>query len=131
MKKTLTIVAVIALVSVICLALVACVPQSYDKVTAKLDKNEYKWEKSTLTVTALNLVFSVGGVDSEIDEVVVANKGTDFVTVILFDEKEDAKNAFSLVEDYAKEHNKEEGLQVKMNGKVIYYGTAAGVAAIE
>lgn len=123
MKKTLSIVAIVALVAICCVALVACFPSNPTDAKANLEKNGYVAGEDKLVVpTALKLV----GVN-DLESVVTGKKGEDYCTLIYFKDANAAKEAYAKVEEYAK---KEDGKAViKKSGKVIYYGTDAGVKA--
>ena len=136
MKKFVRILC-LALVSVmLCAALASCGPANDpNKAVDALKKADYKTVKLATDIELIGL--SALGIDDvacmvsgtkivEVD----GEKKVEHVTIIYFEEKEDAKEAMLKVESYAdKDENKDETDWVapKQSGKMIYYGTKQGV----
>lgn len=122
MKKTLSIVAIVALVAICCVALVACFPSNPTDAKANLEKNGYVAAEDKLTAVALSLV-GIKGIDS----IITGTNGDDYCTLVYFEDANKAKDAYAKIEEYVKD--KDGKAVIKKSGKVIYYGTDAGVKA--
>lgn len=129
MKKTMTIVALVALVAVLCVAMVACIPSDPNKAISNLEKEGYTAVKDATVIPAALRLAQVKGVETV---VTAANKDGEHVTLIYFDSTENAKAAYSTVESYAKKNDKsKDEVAIKKSGKIIYYGSEAGVKAVK
>ena len=136
MKKFAKI-AAIALVVVMSLAmLVACAPNSNpDKALEALKKNGYTAAKDANVVPAALTLVGVKGVDTVISGTKSSGEGddakVDHVTVIYFASADQAKAAWDKVKSYAEkeEDSKDSDWTITQSGKMIYYGTKAGIAA--
>ncbi len=129
MKKTMTIVALVALVSVLCVAMVACIPSDPNKAISNLEKEGYTAAKDTTVIPVALRLAQVKGVETV---VTAMNKDGEHVTLIYFDSKDNAEAAYSTVETYAKKNDKEKDeVAIKKSGKVIYYGSEAGIKAVK
>ncbi len=136
MKKFAKI-AALALVVVMSLAmLVACAPNSNpDKALEALKKNGYTAAKDANVVPAALTLVGVKGVDTVISGTKSSGEGddakVDHVTVIYFANADQAKAAWDKVKSYAEkdEDSKDSDWTITQSGKMIYYGTKAGIAA--
>ncbi len=136
MKKFAKI-AALALVVVMSLAmLVACAPNSNpDKAIEALKKNGYTAAKDGNVVPAALTLVGVKGVDTVISGTKSSGEGdnakVDHVTVIYFASADQAKTAWDKVKSYAEKDkdSKESDWTITQSGKMIYYGTKAGIAA--
>lgn len=136
MKKFAKI-AALALVVVMSLAmLVACAPNSNpDKALEALKKNGYTAAKDANVVPAALTLLGVKGVDTVISGTKSSGEGddakVDHVTVIYFASADQAKAAWDKVKSYAEkdEDSKDSDWTITQSGKMIYYGTKAGIAA--
>ncbi len=128
MKKTLSIVAVLALVAILTVALVACVPSDPDKAVANLEEADYVVVKIEADDAITGLALKA------IDGCVASVSGTnleEYVSIYYF---EDAKSAKAFYEDAKEQWDKmddeeKEGQKFGKSGKVVYSGTEAGVKA--
>ena len=134
MKKALSIVAVLALVAVLGVALVACIPGDPDKAKANLEEAGYevsvaKASDGTGVQMGLELTYGEGCIAT-----VNAVKGefslaqgadVDMVAIIYFKDSASAKAYWETVKD----EEVEEGWVAKQSGKIVYAGTEAGVKA--
>lgn len=127
MKKALSIIAVLALVAVLGVALVACVPSDPDKAEANLKAADY------IVIRADADDAIVGAALKQIDAVtsITATNGDDSVSLTYFETAdaakayyEDAKEQWDKLDDADKE-----GMKFGKSGKVVYAGTEAGVKA--
>lgn len=125
MNKKLKLTALIALIAVCCICLVACVPANPDKAISNLEKAGYTAGKDSKVIPAALAVAQVKGIDC----VVTGLNGKDYVTLVYFTDKKSADAAYDKVESYAKKEDKES--VIKKSGKVIYYGTEAGIKAVK
>lgn len=136
MKKFAKI-AALALVVVMSLAmLVACAPNSNpDKALEALKKNGYTAAKDANVVPAALTLVGVKGVDTVISGTKSSGEGddakVDHVTVIYFASADQAKTAWDKVKSYAEKDkdSKDSDWTITQSGKMIYYGTKAGIAA--
>ncbi len=136
MKKFAKI-AALALVVVMSLAmLVACAPNSNpDKAIEALKKNGYTAAKDANVVPAALTLVGVKGVDTVISGTKSSGEGddakVDHVTVIYFASADQAKTAWDKVKSYAEKDkdSKDSDWTITQSGKMIYYGTKAGIAA--
>lgn len=129
MKKTITIVALVALVAVLCVAMVACIPSDPNKAISNLKDAGYTAVEDTAVIPAALRFAQVKGVETVITAM---NKDGEHVTLIYFDSTGNAKEAYSTVEEYAKKNDKEKDeVAIKKSGKVIYYGSEAGIKAVK
>lgn len=127
MKKALSIIAVLALVAVLGVALVACVPSDPDKAEANLEEAGY-------VVVRVDADTPLAGAAlKQIDAVtsITATDGDEGVTITYFESAdaakayyEDAKAEWDEMDDEDKE-----GMKMGKSGKVVYFGTEAGVKA--
>ena len=130
-------IAALALVVVMSLAmLVACAPNSNpDKALEALKKNGYTAAKDANVVPAALTLVGVKGVDTVISGTKSSGEGddakVDHVTVIYFASADQAKAAWDKVKSYAEkdEDSKDSDWTITQSGKMIYYGTKAGIAA--
>ena len=136
MKKFAKI-AALALVVVMSLAmLVACAPNSNpDKAIEALKKNGYTAAKDANVIPAALTLVGVKGVDTIISGTKSSGEGddakVDHVTVIYFASADQAKTAWDKVKSYAEKDkdSKDSDWTITQSGKMIYYGTKAGIAA--
>ena len=137
MKKALRILSLAMVVIVMTLALVSC---SLFGPNADPDKalEALKEEKGLVAAedkVLIPLGLKVLGVDG-IDTVISATGKIDdeyaHVTIVYFDEAEDAKEAWETVEKYAgdnKDKDAGDDWVCKQSGKMIYWGTKAAISA--
>lgn len=134
MKKTLSIVAMIALVAVLGIALVACIPSDPDKAAANLKEEGYtvtvaKASDGTGVKMGLELTYGKGCiavVDASLVSVSLA-QGVDgeIIKIIYFNDSDSAKAYWETIKD----DEVEEGYVAKRSGKIVYGGTEAAVKA--
>ena len=134
MKKTLRIVALAMVVLMMSLALVSCGGPAKDPSDAldALKENDYAAAKDTTIVPTALKFLGVDGVDT-----VVSGTGKDddgnyqHVTIIYFEDKDAANEAWEEVEEYANDKKDDDASEwvVKKSGAMIYYGTPDGIKA--
>lgn len=134
MKKALGILALAMATVVLCLALVSCGGPNADPDDAleALKKNGVNFAgKDTIIIpTALKLA-GVDGIDSVVSGTGKIEDEYAHITIIYFDEKEDANDAWKKVEEYADKQKDKEATDwiCKKSGKMIYYGTKNAIKA--
>lgn len=137
MKKTVKIVAAVAVLAVMCTALVACIPNDYEKAESNLKKEGYTIlmsyaEGDVGFDTIVKTV--VGSVVDGITAIVSAGKGlTDAITLVYFESSSKAKEHFDALKEQAEKDAEDEDVELifKRSGKVIYFGTEDAVKAVK
>jgi len=135
MKKALRLVSLVMVVVVMALALVSCGGPNADPDKAlealKEEKNMVAGEDKLLIPIALRAA-GVDGVDTVISASGKIDDEYAHVTVVYFEEAEDAKEAWETVEKYAEDNKSKEAGDdwvCKQSGKMIYWGTKAAINA--
>lgn len=133
MKKTLRLVALalVLIMSVAMLASCATPNKDPDDAVAALKDNGYTAAKDNIVVpTALKLL-GVDGVETVISGSAVIDEKFQTVTVIYFESKDDANDAWEKVQEYAdgEKDDKAEDWVCKKSGAMIYYGTSDAIKA--
>ena len=134
MKKTIKLIAFALVLSLSVITLASCLPPNLDpeKAVAALKENDYIAAEDD---TLLPLIFAglgIKNVDTVVTGTAIIDKKGEHVTIIYFEEAEDAKAAWEKVKEYAeKEDKKEEDSDWTINkfGKMIWYGTEAAIKA--
>ena len=133
MKKALSIIAVLALVAVLGVALVACVPSDPEKAAENLEAEGYE-------VATAKKGSSIGGILAGMtmpegcETMVTGIKDLldgDMIVIYYFEEADDAKDFYEDMKadfDKADEEDKE-GMKIGRNGKVVYTGSEEAVKA--
>ncbi len=136
MKKTLKVLAFALTFVLLALALTSCAPKSDpDKALAALKKKEYSAAKDTTIIPAALTLLGVKGVDCVVSgsksvEDKDGNKDVETVTIVYFTDKSSANDAWDAVKEYAeKDKDDDSDWSVKKSGKMIYWGTSAGIKA--
>ena len=133
MKKTLRLIA-LALVFVMSVAMLASCGapnKDPDDAIAALEDNGYKAAKDNVIVPIALRALGVDGVKTVISGSAVIDEKFQTVTVIYFESKDDANDAWEKVQKYADDEkdDKAEDWVCKKSGAMIYYGTSAGIKA--
>ncbi|MBR2349706.1 MAG: hypothetical protein IKA77_03695 [Clostridia bacterium] len=134
MKKVISITAVIALVAVLTLALVACVPADPDKAAANLEEAGYivtNVKASDGTGVKLGLEATAEGCVAMVTGTLISTAGTESVAILYFNDADDAKAYYADIKaDFDElDDDEKEGKKIGKSGKVVYAGTEAGVKA--
>ena len=136
--KKLTSIFALALVCILSVALLcACAPNSDpDKAVASLKKNEYSAAKDTKLIPAALTVLGVKGVDCAVSGTKVVGEGenakTEHVTIVYFLSADAANSAWETMQEYAQKEDsdsKDSDWTIAKSGKMIYWGTKAGIKA--
>ena len=138
MKKKIISVISVALVAVVLVAaLVACGPASNpDKALSALKDNGYTAAKDDTVVPAVLRGLGVKDIDCVVSGTNVSDESVESVTIVYFTSSDAANAAWSDVREYATKKNSSENngdpdtdFVINKSGKMIYYGTSAGVKA--
>ena len=134
MKKTIKLLALtlVLVMTVVMLASCGGPNADPDKAVDALEENDYLAGEDKLIIPTALKALGVKGIKSVVTGL---GEGEDdsieAITIIYFDDKDAANDAWEKVEDYANK-NKEDGAKdwvVKKSGAMIYYGTPAAVKA--
>ena len=121
-KRVISIVAIIALVAVLGVCLVAC-SKNADTYASKLEKAGY-----TVQVATEEELAEMSNAEAAIDLVikwgVVAEKGEDTVSVICFENKEQAEAYATLVNAFGALMG---GMKAETDGAILFFGTEQGI----
>lgn len=135
MKNTLRILAVAMVAVMLCLTLASCGGPNPDpnKALESLKENGVTFAgKDTLIIPTALKIAGVDGISSVVSGTGKIDDKYAHITIIYFEEAEDAKNAFEKVEDYANKNKgdaEDSDWVFKKSGKMIYYGTKDAVKA--
>ena len=134
MKKTMKLIALALVLTLSVLTLASCIPPNMDddKAIAALEKNGYRAAHDDVVIP---LALKLLGVD-DVEDVVTASAYIDdkfeHVTIIYFEEADDAKAAWEKVKEYAEDEDKKEedtDWTIGKFGKMIWYGTENAIKA--
>lgn len=135
MKKTIRLIAVAMVAVMLCLSLASCGGPNADpdKALEALKDNGITLAAKDTTIVPLALkLLGVDGIDCVVSGTGKIDDAYAHATVIYFDEAEDANDAWEKVEEYANKQKDDEAGDdwvCKKSGKMIYYGTKAGIKA--
>ena len=134
MKTTMKLIALALVLTLSVLTLVSCFAPNAnpDKAIAALKDADYKAVEDD-TVTPLILAgLGVKDVETVVTGTAVIDDKIEHVTIIYFDDAEDAKAAWEKVKEYAEKEDKDEkdtDWTIAKSGKMIWYGTKAAIKA--
>ncbi len=136
MKKTLRILAVAMVAVVLCLALVSCGGPNADPDAAldALKENDYKATKDDLIAPGVLKLLDIDDVDCVVSGSAEIDDEYETVTIIYFDNAEDAEAEWEDALDYAEDQQDladiaDDNWVCKKSGNMIYFGTKNGVKA--
>ncbi|MBR3894409.1 MAG: hypothetical protein IKJ35_04600 [Clostridia bacterium] len=132
MKKTLRILALSIVLVTLVAAFASCGGPAKDPADAlaALKKNDYIAAEDKVILPLTFNAMNVQKVETVVSGTKVTEEGTEHITVVYFEDKAAANDAWEKIEKYAKENAKNESdWVVKKSGAMIYFGTAAGVKA--
>lgn len=133
MKKTLRLIALalVLVMSVAMLASCATPNKDPDDAIAALKDNGYTAAKDNILVPLALKALGVDGVKTVISGSAKIDDKVETVTVIYFESKDDANDAWEKVQEYAngEKDDKAEDWVCKKSGAMIYYGTSAAIKA--
>lgn len=129
MKKAFRVVAMSLVLVTLAVLFASCgaPAKDPDDAIASLKENDYTAAQDTLVIpTALKLL----GVD--VDSVVTGtNKDLEHVTIVYFEDKDAANDAWDKVKEYAEKDKDDEDSdwKIEKSGAMIYWGTSAAIKA--
>ena len=134
MKKSFRLLTLALVAVMLCVTLVSCGAPNADpdKTLESLNDNGITWAGKDKIIIPLALTGL--GVD-DVDTVVSGTGEIDgefaHITIIYFEEKEDAKEAWEKVQEYANDKRDDEASDwvCKKSGKMIYFGTKSAIKA--
>ena len=136
MKKTVRFVALAMVALMLCLALASCGGPNADpdKALASLKENGVNWAAKDDTILPITLkAIGIDGVDCVVSGTGKIEDEYAHITIIYFDETEDANEEWEDVQKYADKEKDDEAEDsnwvCKKSGKMIYFGTKNAVAA--
>ena len=130
MKRALSIIAVLALVAVMVVALVACIPSDYEKAASNLKEAGYTTTVARATdgfgvQYSLEATYGDGCIASVGGARISENDGG-MITLVYFDSADHAKAYWDTIKD----KELDEGWKAARSGKVVYVGTEAAIKAV-
>ena len=145
MKKRITLVTSIVVLTLVCAMLFAACAPAADPDTAKKNLKDEGYSATVYDGDGMvvGTALALAGVEN-VNKVLVASKYSndtfEFLTVFYFDSAKDANNAVDKAKEYAKDREKEEEKGQKKDegsvewvfgksGKMIWFGTKAAVKA--
>ncbi|MBQ7347139.1 MAG: hypothetical protein IJW55_04205 [Clostridia bacterium] len=132
MKKALRILALSIVLVTLVAAFASCggPAKDPDDALAALKENDYAAAEDKVLIPLALKALGVDDIDSVVSGTKTADGKVEHITIVYFEDKDAANEAWETVEKYA-EDNKEDDSDwvVKKSGAMIYYGTSAGVKA--
>ena len=132
MKKAFRILALSLVLVTLVAALASCggPAKDPDDALAALKDNDYVVAEDKLIIPGALKLLGVDGIDSVVSGTATIDDKVEHVTIIYFEDKEAANEAWEDVEKYAEDNKKDDSdWIVKKSGAMIYYGTSAGIKA--
>ncbi|MBO5295011.1 MAG: hypothetical protein J6B71_07215 [Clostridia bacterium] len=132
MKKAFRILALSLVLVTLVAALASCggPAKDPDDALAALKDNDYVAAEDKLIIPGALKLLGVDGIDSVVSGTATIDDKVEHVTIIYFEDKEAANEAWEDVEKYAEDNKKDDSdWIVKKSGAMIYYGTSAGITA--
>lgn len=136
MKNALRLIAVAMVTVMLCLTLASCGGPNADPddALAALKDNGITWAtKDSTIIPGILKLAGVDGVDCVVSGTGKIEDDYAHVTIIYFEEKDDANDAWEKIQEDSEEQKKnadeESDWVCKKSGKMIYYGTKAAVDA--
>ncbi len=133
MKRTISIIAIIALVTVLAFTLVACMPT--DPKDAEKNLQNAGFETFVIesgSIEARSFALLVEGFDS----MVLGSDGNDGIILFYFDDSNSAKDFYADGEEsmlalfeISEEDLGDEDFEFKQSGKIVYFGSENGIKA--
>lgn len=134
MKKAIRLLAFAILTVMLCITLASCGGPNADPDDAlsALKDNGITWAAKDKVAIPLALkALGVDGVETVVSGTGKIDDEFAHITIIYFEEKDDANDAWEKVQEYADDKKDEdaEDWVCKKSGKMIYYGTKAAIKA--
>ncbi len=133
MKKSFRIVALalVLVAMVACLASCGGPAKDPDDAVAALKDADYVAAQDTMVIPTALKILGVKGVDSVVTGTKVEDDKTNHVTVVYFEDKDAANDAWEKVQEYAEDEKDEDDSDwsIKKSGAMIWWGTSDAVKA--
>ncbi len=132
MKKALRVLALSIVLVTLVAAFASCGAPAKDPADAlaALKENEYAAAEDKFIIPLALKAANVQKVDTVVSGTKVTEDGTEHITIVYFEDKDAANDAWEKVEKYAEDNKKDDSdWVVKKSGAMIYFGTSAGVKA--
>ena len=135
MKNILKVAAIAMVTVMLCLTLASCGGPNADPddALAALKENGISWAaKDSTIMPGLLKLAGVDGIDCVVSGTGKIDEEYAHVTIIYFEEKDDANDAWEKVQEYAdkqKDDEADDNWVCKKSGKMIYYGTKEAIKA--
>lgn len=134
MKKTIKLIALTLVLSLSVILLASCLAPNPnpEKAIAALKEKDYIAAEDDTVLPFIFAGLGIKNVDTVVTGTAVIDKKGEHVTIIYFEEAEDATEAWEKVKEYAeKEDKKKEDSDwtIQKSGKMIWYGTEAAIKA--
>ena len=134
MKKSIRILALTMVTVMLCLTLASCGGPNADpnKALESLKDNGITWAgKDTIVIPMALGALGVDGIDTVVSGTGKIDDKYAHITIIYFEEKEDANDAWENVQKYADDKKDDDASDwvCKKSGKMIYFGTKAAIKA--
>lgn len=131
MKKAIRILALSIVLVTLVAAFASCGGPAKDPADAlaALQKNEYVAAEDKFIIPG---ALKILGADAKtvVSGTKITKESTEHITIVYFEDKDAANDAWETVEKYAEQNKKNDSdWVVKKSGAMIYFGTAAGVKA--
>lgn len=135
MKKSIKILALTLVLVMSAVLLASCGGPNADPddAVAALKENEYAAAKDTIIVPNILKALGVDGIDCVVSGSATIDEKFETVTIIYFESKDDANDAWEKVQKYADDEkdSKAEDWICKKSGALIYFGTPNGAKAAQ
>lgn len=133
MKKAFRILALSLVLVTLVAALASCGGPAADPddALAALKKNDYAAAEDKLIIPGALMLLGVDDIDCVVSGTKIEDDKADHVTIVYFEDKEAADEAWEDVQDYAndKKDDDDSDWTIKKSGAMIYWGTSAGIKA--
>ncbi len=136
MKKSVKILALALVAIMLCLSLTACGAPNADpdKALESLKDNGVTWAaKDKTVIPGLMKIAGIDGVDCVVSGTGKIDDEFAHITIIYFEEAEDAKDEWEDVKEYAEKDKDDDAKDsewvIDKSGKMIYYGTKNAIKA--
>ena len=132
MKKAFRILALSLVLVTLVAALASCGGPAADPddALAALKENDYLAAEDSVVIPTALRVAGVKGIDTVVSGTAVIDDKTEHITIIYFDDKDAANDAWDKVKEYAEDNKKDDSdWSIKKSGAMIYWGTSAAIKA--
>ena len=132
MKKAFRVLALSLVLITLVAALASCGGPAADPddALAALKKNDFVAGEEKLLIPLALKALGVDGIETVVSGTRLKDDKGDHVTIIYFEDKDAANDAWDKVKEYAEENKEDDSdWTIKKSGAMIYWGTSAGIKA--